>query len=75
MQSHYWLLQDLDTKSELVFTDEHLAMHAAEKIVGNRSFAKMPDGYFYGPGDGTTRIMVRRFTRELILAFGHNLPA
>ena len=72
-----WLLQDLDRGSDHVFTAEHLALHAAEKIVGN------PNGAFvggseqmtlYGPGDGTTRIMVRRFTRDELLAMGIDCP-
>ena len=71
---HAWLLQDLDTGAEHVFKDEHIAMHNAERIVGNRAAATFEDGYLYGPGDGTVRVMVRCFPRNLILAMGHEFP-
>ena len=77
----YWLLQNLDTGAEHVFKDKHIALHNAEIMVGNRSAAEVPNmgaentpGYLYGPGDGTTSVMVRGFTESDILAMGYNLP-
>lgn len=64
MMDTVWVLQDLDTGAELAFTAQHLAMHAAEKIVGNRAVSGTGDILLYGPGNGTTRVMVRRFTRD-----------
>ena len=71
-----WLLQDLDVGPDhgLVFTEEHLAMQAAEKIVGNRSPALWADGYLYGPGDGTTRVMLRHLPKTLIQQMGYDIP-
>lgn len=69
-----WLVQDFDSNSNNVFTELHLALHAAERIVGNRAVSVSPGmganntpGYLYGPGDGTTRVMVRAFTRDMLL--------
>lgn len=59
-----WILQNLDNGAELAFNAEHLAMHAAEKMVGNRSVADCGDILMYGRGDGTTSVMIRRFTRD-----------
>jgi hypothetical protein len=67
---HVWLLQITETNSELWFTAEHLAMHVAERMVGNRSVARLPDGMLlYGPGDGTTSVMIRRFRRSDALQY------
>lgn len=72
---HSWLLQDLEIENHgLVFSEEHLAMHAAEKIVGNRAAARAGDGYLYGPGDGTTRVMVRQLPNKFITAMGFDIP-
>ncbi len=60
-----WLLQNLDTGGEAVFDLEHIAMHEAERIVGNRSYAKIPDGYLYGRGDGNTVVMLREMPEHL----------
>lgn len=78
-ETRYWLLQDFDAGDGhgLVFTAEHLAMHAAEKIVGNRSpaFVGGSEGMLlYGPGDGTTRVMIRAFDGSMIQKMGFNLP-
>jgi hypothetical protein len=77
--SYYvWLLQDLRCAPivEHVFTAEHLAMHAAERIVGNRSVARIDHGdiMLWGPGDGTTQVMVRKFTREDALMMDLFIP-
>ena len=71
-----WLLQDLNAGPNhgLAFTEEHLAMDAAERIVGNKSAAHMPDGWLYGPGDGTTRVMVRQLPIDWIQRMGIDVP-
>ncbi len=62
---YLWLLRNFDTSSLHLFTAEHLAMHAAEKRVGNRSVILSGNGaLLYGPGDGTVSIMIERITRE-----------
>jgi hypothetical protein len=62
---HYvWILQDLDTGAEHWFYSEHIAMHNAERIVGNNAVGGDREFKLYGPGNGTTRVMVRKFTRE-----------
>jgi hypothetical protein len=80
MSDYIWLLQDPETNLELVFTAQHLAMHAAEKIaekiVGNNSAAVLDYGdiLLYGPEDGTTQVMVRKFTRDDALSMGFDIP-
>ncbi len=83
MNDLFWLVQDLEIKGHgLTFKDKHMALHAAEKIVGNRSVAEVPamgaastPGYLYGPGDGSTRVMVRCFTRDDLLHMDLPIPA
>ena len=64
-----WILQNLDNGATLAFDAEHLAMHAAEKMVGNRAVGGVGDTMVYGPGDGTTTVMIRRMTREQAAMF------
>jgi hypothetical protein len=73
---YVWLLQNLDTKAKLVFTAEHLAMHTAERMVGNRAVALPGSGdtMLYGPGDGSTSVIIRRMTRELALRLDLDIP-
>jgi hypothetical protein len=58
-----------DTGYKRQFSKLRDALNAAENHVGNSSFAKPfpeEDTYFYGPGDGTTSVIVREdveFTR------------
>jgi hypothetical protein len=58
-----WILQYLDCAGGyLGFTDGAQARRTAERIVGNRAAAHAPGvGYLYGPGDGSTSVMVRDF--------------
>ncbi len=67
---YVWILQDLDTEAEFAFNAQHMAMRHAEGIVGNRAVSG-PIGsdmaMLYGPGDGATRVMIRRFPRDLAL--------
>lgn len=62
------MVRNLETGAEHWTTMEHLAMHMAEGMVGNRSVAVLDGGaiMLYGPGDGSTSVMVRRFTRDLV---------
>jgi hypothetical protein len=62
-----WILQNLDTGAEQLFEAAGPAMRAAEAMVGNRSPAVCDGGaiVLYGPGDGSTSVMVRRFPRDL----------
>ena len=71
---HVWFLQNFDTNAEHVFTDESLALRTAEMMVGNRSAGGDREIRLYGPGDGTTSVMVRRFTREDAEAMGLDVP-
>lgn len=72
---HVWYMQDLETGGEACFNDLHMAMHAAEGIVGNRSFAKPDqDILLYGPGDGSTRVMIRKFRRSEAVAMDLDVP-
>lgn len=73
---YVWFLQNLDSGFERVFREERQARQAAEQMVGNRSAADMGggEGYLYGPGDGTTSVMVRRFTTEDATAMGLQIP-
>ncbi len=77
MHPYVWILDDMrkDTFVTHVFTAEHLAMHAAEQMVGNRVYAKPDDEFLlYGPGDGTVSVMIRKWPRELALQCGFDLP-
>ncbi len=71
---YIWLVQDLrrDPPTELCFSIEHMAIIAAEEMVGNRSAAMIDRGdiLLYGPGDGTTEVMVRKFRREDAVKMG-----
>lgn len=52
-----------DTNAKKQFPNKEEAMTAAENSVGNRSFAKPfpnDETYLFGPGDGTTSIMVKQ---------------
>jgi len=60
-----WILQDLETKSVLAFDSQHLAMHAAESLVGNRSWSGDDRIMCYGDGDGATRIIIRSIPRDV----------
>jgi hypothetical protein len=60
----FWLMRDFDTQSLHVFSAEHLAMHAAERLVGNRAVGIGNKVLLYGPGDGSTRIMIEPITRR-----------
>jgi len=53
----------LNSDTEKQFAGKPEAMAAAMVYVGNSSYAKPfpnEDTYFYGPGDGTTSVIVRR---------------
>lgn len=53
----------LNSETEKEFPDLASAQLAAEKYCGNRRYAKPfpnEDTYLYGPGDGTTSVMVRK---------------
>lgn len=65
LEPHVWIVQNLDRGTEAAYPTKAAALDAAARIVGNRSFAPWPDGYFAGPGDGTTSVMIRRFARGL----------
>ncbi len=71
-----WLLTDMrsDKFVEHVFTAEHLAMHAAEKLVGNRAVAGDAEIMLYGPGDGTVSVMIRKLPRELAVEMDLCVP-
>jgi hypothetical protein len=78
MSSEYvWVLQNLETGGDACFTAEHLAMHAAEGIVGNRAVAFVGGEermMIYGRGDGTTSVMIRRFSREEAVQMDFPVP-
>lgn len=74
---YVWVLQQIETGGELCFTSEHLAMQAAERLVGNRAVNFVGGTermMLYGPGDGTTSIMIRRFTRGEAVGMDFPVP-
>jgi len=53
----------INSNTEKQFPSRETALAAAEAYVGNRSYAKpikTDDVYLFGPGDGTTSVMVRQ---------------
>ena len=57
-----WQLIDMrhEPNEKTVYDDLDAARNAAEAIVGNNSAANpAPCMYMYGPGDGTTTVMLR----------------
>ncbi len=78
MPSHYWILQDLDgdtaAQEGRAFLQLQPAYDAAAAIVGNRSAAPFSDGYLFGPGDGTTRVMLRKIPADMAQHWGIPLP-
>lgn len=72
MPSKYvWVVQNLDWNAHKTFNTRDEAVREAERTVGNRSAANLggaEEMTLYGPGDGTTSVMVRKFTREEAIA-------
>jgi hypothetical protein len=53
----------LNSNTEKQYPTREAALAAAERYVGNRRYAKpipADDTYLFGPGDGTTSVMVRQ---------------
>ena len=56
----------VESKTTKDFPSLEAAQQAAVEFVGNSSYAKpfpRENTYFYGPGDGTTTVMVREHVR------------
>jgi len=54
----------MDDDTQKDFPSLREAQEAAAAHVGNNSYSKLPnDIYLYGPGDGTTSVMVREHIR------------
>ena len=70
MSTYLWSLRNFDTGANLCFGAEHLAMQAAEEMVGNNAVARVGNVLLYGPGDGTTSVMIERITRDVALKLG-----
>lgn len=63
-----WLVKDLEGQhGEVCYVDKRKAQRFAEQIVGNRAVADTGEILLYGRGDGSTRLMVRRWPREWAL--------
>lgn len=67
-----WAVMDMskpdgEEKTVAVYEREGAALGHAEKTVGNRARSSPAGGmHFYGPGDGTTSVMVRTVPRGLL---------
>lgn len=61
-----WVTMDLDSDNRLVYAgpSRQKAMRVAAALVGNNSYAG-PSGdiYLYGPGDGSTSVIVRQLPK------------
>lgn len=68
----HMIRQDIDDAKPEEFTSEKAAIDAAAAIVGNRSVARAggDEILLLGPGDGTTSVLIRAYTREFALRFG-----
>ncbi len=55
----------MDSDTQKDFPSLREAQDAAAAYVGNNSYSKLPNQntYLYGPGDGTTSVMVREHVR------------
>jgi hypothetical protein len=69
-----WFLQDLDMGRERWYVDAVEAYEAACRIVDNRSSTPFVDGWLFGPGDGSTRVMLRKFPIDLARHMGWKEP-
>jgi hypothetical protein len=66
MNPDVWIVLDLDQGSRNVgtFETQREAEQLAIRLVGNNAAARCGEIILYGPGDGTTSVMVRRWPRE-----------
>lgn len=66
-----WVVVNLEegSKIESAFADRRKALRLAASMVGNNSYAgPLGDIYLFGPGDGTTTVIVRPMPRHAMLA-------
>lgn len=68
-----YLLLPMGGKPLSVHADKAEARRTAARLVGNDAPAEFDDGYFFGPGDGTTTVRVMRASRALVRAAHPNL--
>jgi hypothetical protein len=69
-----YVLQNLLNSAVLIYNELHLAMDAAERMVKNRSVNDLGDTLLWGPGDGSTTVMVRRMSRDDAEQFDVPMP-
>lgn len=65
MKDLLWVTMNLDDNNRTVYAGPSLAeaRRVASALVGNSSFARTDDIHLYGPGDGSTSVMVRQIPR------------
>lgn len=63
-----WVTMNLDDGGRIAYAgpSQQVACRVAEALVGNRSAAVAGEIVLYGPGDGTTSVMVRQLPRNAI---------
>jgi hypothetical protein len=67
-----WVVMESDPAGKWTtrqaFVSKQKALRLAGSIVGNNSYANPGDDiHIFGPGDGTTSVMVRQWPRALVL--------
>ena len=68
MNDFVWVTIDVENGSRIIYAGSRdKAMRVAGVLVGNNSYAgPMGDIYLYGPGDGSTSVMVRQLPRKSV---------